>query len=125
MDNSEFKEGFITEAHEYLDIMNTTMLALEKRPADAKLLNELFRAVHTLKSIAALMSYDQIMDLAQQMESVLDRYRSTKTPIPGNIIDLLFECQDLFTALVEEVVSGTSENLDVLPMIQRLSLLLN
>jgi two-component system chemotaxis sensor kinase CheA len=121
MDNSEFKESFINETREYLDILNHSLLELEKSPADDRPMEEIFRRVHSLKSMAAGMGYEQISDLAHQMETVLARFRTTRDPMPGKAIDVLFDSLDLLTTLLAEVSEDTPRDLDILPLVQKLS----
>ncbi|NTV53442.1 MAG: chemotaxis protein CheA, partial [Candidatus Firestonebacteria bacterium] len=71
MDNSEFKEGFISETREYLEVIDHCLLALEKSPGDSQGMEEIFRRVHSLKSMAASMGYDQITDVSHQMETLM------------------------------------------------------
>ena len=121
MDNSEFKESFINETREYLEILNHSLLELEKSPADDKPAEEIFRRVHSLKSMAAGMGYDQISDLAHQMETVLARFRSTHEPLPEKAVDALFDGLDLLTSLLAEVSTDAPKNLDIMPLVQKLS----
>ncbi len=121
MDNSEFKENFISETREYLEILNHSLLELEKSPDDDKPMEEIFRRMHSLKSMAASMGYDQISDLAHQMEAVLARFRSTRDSVPEKAMDVLFDGLDLLTLLLAEVSGETTNNPDIMPMVQKLS----
>lgn len=121
MDNSEFKEGFISETREYLEVIDHCLLELEKSPEDTRGLEEIFRRVHSLKSMAAGMGYDQISDLAHQMETVLARFRATRAPLPAQAIDHLFEGLDLLASLLAEISDVSPKTLDILPLVHKLS----
>lgn len=61
LDISQYLEIFIDESKEHLQGLNTCLLELEKSPADSKdLVNEVFRAAHTLKGMAATMGFKKM-----------------------------------------------------------------
>ena len=55
VDVSKYKELFIDESKEHLQSISRNLLTLEKEPENIEALNETFRSVHTLKSMAATM----------------------------------------------------------------------
>ncbi|WP_324668253.1 Hpt domain-containing protein [Geochorda subterranea] len=99
---------FVDEAREYLQTLDQGLVQLESAPADAELLPELFRVVHSLKGMAGTMGYQAMVDLAHAMESVFDRLRSgagAETASP-ELFDLLFEAAGALEAMVERVSRG-------------------
>lgn len=54
------------EAGEHIQNLNKGLLSLEKDPSDSSLIDELFRAAHTLKGSAAMMGYQGISDVAHK-----------------------------------------------------------
>ncbi len=125
MDTTEYKDLFISESIDYLDSLNHLLLSLEKKPDDPSSLDELFRALHTLKGMAASMEYDDIMELTHQMETVFDRYRTLHTAVPQSVIDVIFQCVDMLYSMVHELSASNATHQDVLPLIQKLNLLVN
>ncbi|MCD6206975.1 MAG: Hpt domain-containing protein, partial [Methanosarcinales archaeon] len=57
MDMSEYKGEFVNEAREHLEILNQSLLDLEHDKSNMDLLNNIFRAAHTLKGSSATMGY--------------------------------------------------------------------
>lgn len=53
----EYLGVFVDETKEYLQNLNDTLLELEKNPEDMELINEAFRALHTLKGMAGTMGF--------------------------------------------------------------------
>ena len=51
MNFDDNKELFIEEARELLAKMEAALLSLEKEPGNGELINEVFRALHTIKEI--------------------------------------------------------------------------
>lgn len=120
MDTLQYRDIFINESLEHLDYLNQMLLALEKNPSDKQSLNEIFRAAHTLKGMAATMGFDQITELTHQMESVLDKLRGSGTVVSSEMVDVLFQCLDMLSVLVEEISSSEPKNLDVEALLERL-----
>ena len=50
---SEYKDMFIEEAREHLQTLNQTLVDFEEDPKNADAMNQIFRAAHTLKGMAA------------------------------------------------------------------------
>lgn len=103
-DLSKYKESFINEAQEHLEMMNLSLVGLEKNPEDPVPLGEIFRAAHTLKSMAATMDYPQTSALCHAMEDILARVKD-KTMEVKVCSDILFESFDL----LELNLKGISE----------------
>ncbi len=125
MDTLEYKDLFISESLEHLDRLNQALLTLEKDPTDQHSLNDIFRTSHTIKGMAATMGFDQITELTHQMENVLDQLRSSHDPITPQIVDLLFECLDTLSLLIEEISTSEPKNIDVNPLLDKLKLLVS
>jgi two-component system, chemotaxis family, sensor kinase CheA len=95
--NEEFerhREAFLSEAKVCLDVAGAALLKLEKIQNNKEYLHEIFRSVHTLKSMAAALNFEEIATLCHVMEDLLDLIKS------GNIssaicIDELFSGLDL------------------------------
>src|SRR3989339_1017616 len=120
MDVSQFKEIFVSEAREHLSALNANLLELEKNPGGAGLLNEVFRAAHTLKGMAATMGFDKVTELTHSMENVLDKLRSGKYEAKTETLDILFDCFDTLEALLEEIVTGQDKGVGVQSLVERL-----
>ena len=90
MDISQYKELFITESQEHLDALNKFLLKLESDPTNLDVITEIFRSAHTLKGMSATMGYDQLTELAHEMENLLEHLRTGDTPVNANVVDTLF-----------------------------------
>jgi len=99
----EYKKIFMQEAAELLQQMNSALLSLEKNGEDKEALNSIFRAAHTIKSMAASMGYKPISELAHKMEDLLERIRTGKTSSNEELVELLFKSFDLIESMVASV----------------------
>jgi two-component system chemotaxis sensor kinase CheA len=93
--------------------MNDSLLEFEQDPEDLKIVNEIFRSAHTLKGMSATMGFNKIAELTHNMENILDNIRNEVQSADAELIDVLFECLDTLTALVEEVIDTGEESSDV------------
>ncbi|WP_394125745.1 chemotaxis protein CheA [Vibrio hepatarius] len=70
-------------------------------------IDELFRAIHTIKGNAGLFGFDEITTLAHAMESVLDQVRQRTTPVDEPLLEVLMEGNDVIRQQVIAVSSSS------------------
>jgi len=109
VDTSQFMNIFLVEANEYLENLNNCLLDLEKNPDDTHLLNEIFRAAHTIKGMSATMGFGRIAKLTHQMENLLDEIRKKNIILNVQVVDLLFECLDGLQIFINSVAQSGEE----------------
>lgn len=75
LDRQEFVAGYLAEADEHLRAANQDLLAIEaglrRNEAHPRAVRDLFRALHTLKGLSAMIGVDPVVDVAHEMEAVL------------------------------------------------------
>lgn len=103
MDTNEYKDLFLAEAREYLQVLNTALLELEHEPSNLETLQEMFRSAHSLKGMSATMGYQSLANLTHQMENVLDILRQEGMKIQTEVANLLFESLDLLDTMLERL----------------------
>lgn len=109
LDLSMFLNDYLNDARDDFQAANRALLALEKDPSQTELLNEIFRAVHTLKSSSAMLDFTSIADLAHLTEDLLDRIRSKELPLNQSAVDFLLEIIDTLESLVSRRAKGEGE----------------
>lgn len=85
---------FIEECKENIQQISANLLRLEHDAADSEAINEVFRAVHTIKGMAATMGYGEISQLAHSTENLLDAVRRGQAKISSRVITALFHIID-------------------------------
>jgi two-component system chemotaxis sensor kinase CheA len=106
VNTERYAELFRAEARERLAEMNTSLLALERGDGNERVA-ELFRAVHTVKGMAAAMGYLPVRDLSHALETLLDLLRRGVMAVTPAVIETLFDAVDtLETAIVSMSQSG-------------------
>src|SRR5690349_6490655 len=106
MDVAKYAALFLAESREHLSTCNRLLLDWERTPADATSVSGLFRAVHTVKGMAATMGYGGVADLAHRTENLLDALRAGRTAPDEAIFELLFRAVDALGAGVEAAAAG-------------------
>ena len=115
-----YREIFLAESQEYINIISQCLVKLEEKPSDLDSLNEIFRAVHTLKGMSATMGFEKLARLSHQAEDLLDALRSRKIRVNSEIIDNLFDCFDVLEALLEEIRLNQKSQIDIDPHLENL-----
>jgi chemosensory pili system protein ChpA (sensor histidine kinase/response regulator) len=110
LDKSGIIEFFLVEAGEHIQNLNSGLLALEKDPASREVLDELFRAAHTLKGSAAMMGFQGISDVAHKAEDMLGLFRSGSIPATRETLNFLFDSVDAVKLMVDGISSKKPED---------------
>ncbi len=78
---------FMAEAEEHLQRLDEGLLRLEREGGDAELLQEIFRAAHTLKGSAGMIGHQRMAELTHAMETVLDGVRKHTVEVSAPLVD--------------------------------------
>ncbi|WLV25781.1 chemotaxis protein CheA [Aciduricibacillus chroicocephali] len=113
MDTAQYLDIFIDESREHLETVSEKLLELEKSPDEKGIIEEIFRAAHTLKGMSATMGFTDLANLTHKLENVFDGIRYDKIKVVPNMIDVLFEALDDMTAMIEDVAEGGEGKRDV------------
>ena len=118
-DMAKYKDTYLSEAKEHISSMEKSLLKFEKKPTKIEPISEIFREIHSLKSMSAAMDYNKTSQLCHAIEDVLDVIRKKKVR-PEDCIDVLFECFDTLEASLKEI-SRDKEEVDVDSLVQKLN----
>lgn len=103
MDMTQYLDVFLEESKEHLSNLNQQLLTLEKNPGNQAALNEIFRAIHTLKGMSSTMGYEDLADLTHHMEDVLSDLKEDILQADSQVVDLLFQCLDRVQMTIEQI----------------------
>lgn len=106
---------FVGEAQEIVDTFSRALLTLEEairesESFDPDVLNAAFRAIHTLKGLAALAGGGHIASLSHVLESVLDELRLGRRPLDQAALDILFEAVEVYGRLLGDTARGDQDD---------------
>lgn len=111
---------FLEEAEEQLQLLDQNTLVLEKAGPNADVLQELFRAAHTLKGSSAAIGHERMASVTHAMESLLDCLRKGQLDTSTALINLLLQSLDALRTLKEEVVTLEHSGLDPSALVEAL-----
>jgi len=100
------------------------LLELESRPNDSEIINNIFRAAHSLKSSAAFVGLNDLSDLAHKMENLLQGIRDGTMSVTRPVVQALFKSFDVINAVISAVSSGNEPKVPmggVIAELQRIS----
>jgi len=128
LDDPSFYEDFLVEAGEHFELIEQNFLTLEEAPGDLEILNAIFRSVHTIKGASGFLGLAKVQALAHIGENVLDDLRKGRMPVSPQVMELLFETEDVLKVLVHDVginlhKQGTMADPDTSGLIARLEAL--
>jgi two-component system, chemotaxis family, sensor kinase CheA len=112
MDLSKYAALFLAESREHLNACNTSLLQWERAPAAVEPVDRVFRAIHTIKGMAATMGYAGVAQLAHAAENLLDALRHSRVIATPAVFQLLFKAVDTLGAAVEAAAAGSEPDTD-------------
>ncbi|HEX7337087.1 MAG TPA: chemotaxis protein CheA [Gemmatimonadales bacterium] len=112
MDLSKYAALFLAESREHLSACNGSLLEWERQPAAVEPVSRLFRAIHTIKGMAATMGFAAVAQLAHSAENLLDALRHQRVAATADVFQLLFRAVDRLGAAVEAAGAGREEQLE-------------
>ena len=112
MSDDESRAIFREEALDLLAELDATLLELENSPHDLDLVNQVFRALHTIKGSGAMFGFDDIANFTHSIENVFDKVRTGGLEVSSELITTTFAARDHILGLlngVDEEGNGSPE----------------
>src|SRR5213082_3550311 len=66
---------FLTETNESLDVVDVELVKFEADPNNTKVLNNIFRLVHTIKGTCGFLGLPRLEALAHAAETLMGKFR--------------------------------------------------
>ncbi len=108
-ENDYLEQGrlaFAEESTELLEKSESIMLRLEDEPDSDELINDLFRAVHTIKGSAGIFGFDDVVSFTHVAESVMGMLRDKELTLDEPLMSLLLSSRDQISDLVGQVIEN-------------------
>ncbi len=109
MDVSQYLDIFIDETSEHIQSLSDNIMILEKEPENKDVINEIFRAAHSLKGMAGTMGFKKMQHLTHDMENVFSEIRNDNVKVNSKLIDILFKCLDAIEEYLDTIKSTSNE----------------
>jgi two-component system, chemotaxis family, sensor kinase CheA len=96
---------FLTETNESLDLVDVQLVRFEQEPNNAKILDNIFRLVHTIKGTCGFLGLPRLEALAHAAETLMGKFRDGM-PVTGEAVTLILATIDQ----LKEVLGGLERN---------------
>ena len=124
MDVNQYLEIFLDETNEHLQSLADQLMILENEPENQDVINEIFRAAHSLKGMAGTMGYKRMQNLTHDMENVFSEVRNGNMKVSSGLIDVLFKALDAleeYKNIIQETADeGTNDNAPIISELNRI-----
>jgi two-component system chemotaxis sensor kinase CheA len=113
-ETQEILNDFLTETTEMIDGLDQKFVELETQPDNKDLLNEIFRAMHSMKGSAGFLGFTHLVDITHRAESILNKLRQGEMAVAPEIITVILETVDTVKVIMTEIrSSGTDTKIPV------------
>src|SRR5436190_17973086 len=92
---------FLTETSESLDTVDNQLVRFEQDPSDAKILDNIFRLVHTIKGTCGFLGLPRLEALAHAGETLMGKFRDGM-PVKAEAVTLILTSIDR----IKEILAG-------------------
>ena len=111
---------FLQEAEGLLDLLDEDIIRLEQEATNGDLLQEIFRAAHTLKGSSGMLGFQEMTQLTHAMEDLLDRVRKGSLAVTAELVDALLMSLDALKVLKNDLATGQQTAPQVAPIVSAL-----
>lgn len=101
--NKELLHDFIDESLEALNTVDGHFIRLEANPEDLKVVEGIFRPIHSMKGNAAYFGLMRLKELAHRMETLLDLVRQGRRRMDRRLTTLLLRGLDALRTILARV----------------------
>ncbi len=105
----EILQDFLTESGELLERLEGDLVDLESAPSDPELLNQVFRALHTIKGSASFLALTNLVGIAHAAETALNAARNGTVAVGRPEMDLLLAAVDTLKIQFTELSAGRTD----------------
>ncbi|MCS6296496.1 MAG: chemotaxis protein CheA [Nitrospira sp.] len=122
----EILNDFLTESNEMLEVLDQRFVTLESDPNNTDLLNEIFRAMHSMKGSAGFLGFNHLVDVAHRGENILNKLRQGEMAVNPAIISIILETIDVIKAIMADIRgTGTDSHVPTVMIAAKLDDILN
>src|SRR5947199_2985571 len=97
----ELLREFLTETNESLDLIDVELVRFEQDPNNAKILDNIFRLVHTIKGTCGFLGLPRLEALAHAAETLMGKFRDGMA-VTGEAVTLILSSIDR----IKEILAG-------------------
>lgn len=99
---------FLTETSESLDTVDNQLVRFEQDPNNAKILDNIFRLVHTIKGTCGFLGLPRLEALAHAAETLMGKFRDGM-PVTGSAVTLILTTIDRLKDILNQLEATEAE----------------
>src|SRR5712672_1847588 len=99
---------FLTETSESLDTVDNQLVRFEQEPNNAKILDNIFRLVHTIKGTCGFLGLPRLEALAHAAETLMGKFRDGM-PVTGQAVTLILTTIDRIKEILGQLEATEAE----------------
>src|SRR3954470_7715394 len=99
---------FLTETHESIDVVDVELVRFEQEPNNAKILDKIFRLVHTIKGTCGFLNLPRLEALTHGAEALMGNFRDGAN-VTSEAVTLILATIDRIKALLDELERTQAE----------------
>src|SRR5438067_11461879 len=120
----ELLREFLTETTESLDLFDVELVRFEQDPNNAKILDNIFRLVHTIKGTCGFLGLPRLQALAHSAETLMGRFRDGLA-VTGEAVTLILATIDRIKEILVELERSEREpegsDRDLIDLLERMA----
>jgi two-component system, chemotaxis family, sensor kinase CheA len=109
----EIVESFIVETKEIFEKLDVDLVELERNSSDVDLLNQIFRAFHTIKGTSGFLGLEKLQAVTHRAEDILNKLRKGEVKLNSHIMDSILMAFDTIKALLYVIEVNKNEDVPV------------
>jgi two-component system chemotaxis sensor kinase CheA len=116
---------FLTETNESLEIIDVELVKFEQEPNNARILDNIFRLVHTIKGTCGFLGLPRLEALAHAAETLMGRFRDgvPVTPVAVTLIlESIDQIKEIIAALAETGEEPAGSDEEIISKLEAMSL---
>ncbi|HXF89991.1 MAG TPA: hybrid sensor histidine kinase/response regulator [Xanthobacteraceae bacterium] len=115
---------FLTETNDSLDTIDVELVRFEQEPNNAKILDNIFRLVHTIKGTCGFLGLPRLEVLAHAAETLMGKFRDGM-PVTGEAVTLVLSTIDRIKDILAELERTEREpegtDVDLISALERMA----
>src|SRR5258708_5000882 len=104
----ELLRDFLTETNESIDVVDVELVRFEHDPNNAKILDNIFRLVHTIKGTCGFLGLPRLEALTHAAETMMGNFRDG-TSVTGDAVTLILATIDRIKMLLDRLERTQAE----------------
>src|SRR6201996_9450922 len=122
----EVIKEFLVESNEGLDTFDRDLVALEQDKSSRELLDNIFRAIHTIKGTGGVLGFEKLVSISHLGESVLSKMRDGILLLSPEIATVLLAMADALRQILNRIsAEGQEGDAEFPELLARLSQVLD